>query len=152
MEKTTWLKVKIAEKGKTLTDEQIFNTLYELLSETGFVKNIDILKKDIQTRENKGCTKLTETLFVPHTKTEGVSHFCAAILIIPDEMICTIMAWPHDSNYSLTRTAALLSVSNRLSEPSSLAVLGSVADLPAYINSLLEANGVSSTDFNPEYK
>lgn len=143
MEKTEWLKVKVLEKGTSLTDEQIFEQLYALLAETGFVKDSDVLKKDIMERENKGSTKLTPTLFVPHTKTEGVSHFCAAMLVIPDVIICTMMAWAQESSYSLTRTAALLSVSNRLSEPSSLGVLGSVADLPSYIDSLLQANGVN---------
>ena len=83
MEKTEWLKVKVLEKGASLTDEQIFDNLYELIKETGFVKDEDVLKKDIMERENKGSTKLTPTLFVPHTKTEGVSHFCAAMLVIP---------------------------------------------------------------------
>lgn len=150
MEKT-WLKVKTADKDASLSDEQIFDTLYELISETGFVKDMDVLKKDIMARESKGSTKLTETLFVPHTKTEGVKHFCAAILVIPGKMICTMMAWPQESNFSLTRTAALLSVSNRLSEPSSLGVLSTVSDLPSYINSLLQANGVNSEELNPEY-
>ncbi len=151
MENTNWLKIKALAKGSELSDEEIFEELYSLISETGFVTDIETLKKDIELRESKGSTKLTPTLFTPHTKTEGVNHFCSAMLVIPDVMICSMMAWPQDSNFSLTRIAAVLSVANRLSEPSSIKVLGDVADLNSYIDSLLQANGVSSIqlDTNP---
>lgn len=96
--------VTICDAGR----EAVLDQMIALLSRTGFVRDKDLLKRDILTREALGSVEVAPGVAMPHSRSDGVSGFCAALGVSEKKQIFLLTAWPSVSYKELKTLAAFI--------------------------------------------
>ncbi len=100
--------VLIVEADEMPTDSsEIFNRLVTMLESTGRVIDAERAVSDIKARDWASDLRMYDRLLLHHSKTDGVSDFCAAVIIFPGNVVHGIFAWPESSDDNLQRIAAV---------------------------------------------
>lgn len=109
-----WLNAKFADRDFSKYAEsdalksELDSKLLELLSETAFVTNKNVLKKDMEDRFPQADFRLTNGLYIPHCKTNGVSEVSFSAIIDKTNQIYGMIAIPDYSNPVLKRLASII--------------------------------------------
>ena len=109
-----WLNAKFADRDFSKYAEsdalksKLDSKLLELLSETAFVTNKNVLKKDMDDRFPQADFRLTNGLYIPHCKTNGVSEVSFSAIIDKTNQIYGMIAIPDYSNPVLKRLASII--------------------------------------------
>ena len=100
--------VLIVEADEMPTDSsEIFKRLVTMLESTGRVIDAERAVSDIKARDWASDLRMYDRLLLHHSKTDGVSDFCAAVIIFPGNVVHGIFAWPENSDDNLQRIAAV---------------------------------------------
>ncbi len=81
------MELVVKEINQTIDEKQVFHMLLEELKTTLKVKDAELLAEDIKKNSKTCSTKIDDNLFMYHSFSEGVSDFCAAIIVMPDNKI-----------------------------------------------------------------
>jgi len=86
--------------------EVVFDKLMSMLNSSGCVKDIETVESDIKARDWVSGSGTRNNLCMHHAKTDGVSGFCAAVIMYPGNVAHGVFAWPEntDSNLQLIAT------------------------------------------------
>lgn len=109
-----WLNAKFADRDFSKYAEsdalksELDSKLLELLSETAFVTNKNVLKKDMEERFPQTDFRLANGLYIPHCKTNGVSEVSFSAIIDRTNQIYGMVALPDFSNPVLKRLASII--------------------------------------------
>ena len=108
-QKNNWItedsvSVTICDAGR----EAVLDQLLALLERTGRVKDRALLKRDILTREALGSVDVAEDVSIPHSRSDGVSDFCAALGVSEKRHIFMLTAWPSISYGELKALASFI--------------------------------------------
>ena len=90
-----------------LSEENIFETLLDMLTESDFVQNRAILSENIQNNHRRFSPKISDKLLMYHSKSDGVKDFCAAVIQLPDGFLYGMYAWPINSQKNLNKISEL---------------------------------------------
>lgn len=101
--------VLIIEANEMPTDSNvIFDRLMKMLESTGRVKDVERTASDIKARDWASGVRMVDRLLLHHSKTEGVSDFCAAVIIFPGNVVHGLFAWPEDTDGNLQCIATVI--------------------------------------------
>ena len=92
---------------QNISEENIFETLLDMLSEFNFVKDRQILSENIHKNHKSFSPKIADKLFMFHSKSTGVKDFCAALLQLPDGNLYGMYAWPENTHKNLNKISKL---------------------------------------------
>lgn len=101
-----WLCYKYIEED--CTDSQIQEILFKMTEETGFVTDLNQLKKDIEKKKKINSGVINKNLFITHTETPAVNHLCAAITVQKNFRVNAIIAYEKPDSFCLKRISAIL--------------------------------------------
>ncbi len=94
--------------------EVIFERLMAMLETTGRVKDRECVEADVKARDwATGSVMQSEVVF-HHAKTDGVSGFCAAVIMYPGDVVHGVFAWPENSDDNLQRIVTVFEQINKL--------------------------------------
>ncbi|MCR4736401.1 MAG: PTS sugar transporter subunit IIA [Treponema sp.] len=92
---------------ENLSIDNIFETLLDMLTEFNFVNDRNMLSENIHSNHKFFSPKISEKLFMYHSKSAGVKDFCAAILQLPDGFLYGMYAWPVNNQKNLDKISKL---------------------------------------------
>lgn len=100
--------ILIVESTEKATDSNaIFDKLMSMLESTGCVKDRELVENDIKAKDLFFGSKKQDTLVLRHSKTDGVSQFCAVIIMFPGNVFHGVFAWPENTDDNLQQIATI---------------------------------------------
>ncbi len=100
--------ILIVESADMPSDSNaIFDRLMKMLESTGCIKDKERTVSDLMARDWAVGAREEDGFLIHHSKTEGVSRFCAAVLMFPGNIVHGIFAWPENTDENLQKIAAV---------------------------------------------
>lgn len=105
MELPDWL--IIANLDSIISEDEIFNKLFDMIQTTHRVSNVASLKKDLMKKTKQISPYFTENTYFCNTRSLSVNGFCAAVIHLPENKKYCISAWKDFSEESLDNLCIL---------------------------------------------
>ena len=100
--------ILIVESADMPSDSNvIFDRLMKMLESTGCIKDKERMVSDLMARDWAVGAREEDGVLLHHSKTEGVSRFCAAVLMFPGNVVHGIFAWPENTDDNLQKIASV---------------------------------------------
>ncbi|MCR4938558.1 MAG: hypothetical protein K5930_00450 [Treponemataceae bacterium] len=87
--------------------DKVFDKLMSLLETTGCVKDRKSVESDIRAKDWAIGSRKDDRLVFHHSKTDGVSQFCAVVIMFPENIFHGVFAWPENNDDNLQKIATI---------------------------------------------